>query len=296
PVLVLRAVDRLGIGVGLEAVTSPGAAGLVEFASRVRFRHPLLRTVIYYAASPEERRSAHRALAQVTDPVADPDRRAWHLAQAASNLQPLDVRLARDTYLDALRAAWFAAHLASGTDLRDVAAAARAAPAPASPLRPPDLLLDGLAVRYTDGYAAGAPMLKHALQAFRSPDLTGEEGLRWLWFASTTCVDLLEDGTWDELTSRFVELGRDSGALATLPMALTLRIVMQILAGDLAAAASLLEELEAATDGIGIQAPPYAAQLLAAWQGQEDRAAELIAATTADVERRGEGIGLIAAG
>ena len=83
PVLVLRAVDRLGIG--LEAARSPAeAAGLVEFASRVRFRHPLLRSVIYQVAAPDERRSAHRALAQVTDPLADPDRRAWHLAQAAA--------------------------------------------------------------------------------------------------------------------------------------------------------------------------------------------------------------------
>jgi hypothetical protein len=113
-------------------------------------------------------------------------------------------------------------------------------------MRAPDLLLDGLAVRYTDGYAAGAPMLKQALRAFRRPDLGGEEGLRWLWFASTMSVDLLEDETWDELTGRFVELARDSGALATLPMALTLRIVMEIFAGDLAGAASLLQELGAA--------------------------------------------------
>ena len=109
-------------------------------------------------------------------------------------------------------------------------------------------------------------------------------------------VDLLEDETWDELTGRFVELARDSGALATLPMALTLRIVMEIFAGDLAGAASLLQELGAATEGTGIQAPPYAAQLLAAWQGREDGVAELIATTTADVERRGEGLGPIAAG
>jgi hypothetical protein len=84
PVLVLRAVDRLGVGAGVEAVTFREAAGLVEFGSRVRFRHPLLRSVIYDAASAAERRNAHRALAQVTDPVADPDRRAWHLAQACA--------------------------------------------------------------------------------------------------------------------------------------------------------------------------------------------------------------------
>ena len=404
PVLVLRAVERLGIGVEAARARAE-AVGLVEFASRVRFRHPLLRSVIYHAATPDEQRSVHHELAQVTDPLVDPDRRAWHLAQAASEpdenvaaelehcagraqtrgglaaagaflersseltpdllrrgqralaaaqathqagmtdaalrllavaeasplgefqraqavlmrarmefsvnrgrdapmlllkaaakLQPLDLELARDTYLDAIRAAWFAAQFAAGTDLRGVAAAARAVPAPAPPLRPPDLMLDGLAVRYTDGYAAGAPILKQALRLFRSPELSAEDGLRWLWFACTTSVDLLDDGTWDALTSRFVDLARDSGALATLPMALTVRTVMVIFAGDLAGAASVLEELGAAKEGTGISAPPYAAQLLAAWQGREDAAAELIAATTTDVKQRGEGLGLIAAG
>jgi hypothetical protein len=82
PVIVWRAVDQLGIGI--EGATSRKAAGLVHFASRVRFRHPLLRSAIYHVASLEERRATHQALAEVTDAVADPDRRAWHLAQAAA--------------------------------------------------------------------------------------------------------------------------------------------------------------------------------------------------------------------
>ena len=404
PLLVLRAAKWLGIRT--QAVAPAEAAGLVEFGARVQFRHPLVRSAIYRAASPEERRSAHEALARVTDSAADPDRRAWHNAQAAAEpdenvaaelqrcagraqargglaaaasflerateltpdparrgqralaaaqarhqsgapdaaerllvvveagpldesqradadllrariaftmnrggdasslllkaadqLQQLDLRRARDTYLDALRAAWYAAHLASGATLRDVAEAVRAAPAPAAPLRPPDLLLDGLAVRYTDGYAAGVPMLKPALQAFRSPELPSDEGLRWLWFASTTCLDLCDGETCITLTSRFVQLARDTGAFATLPMALTMRIVALVFAGDLAAATSLLEELATVAEATGTQAPPpYADQLIAAWQGREGRATELIAATTADAEHRGEGMGLIAAG
>jgi DNA-binding CsgD family transcriptional regulator len=403
PVLVFRAVDRLGIGV--EAATSSTAARLVGFDTRIRFRHPLLRSAIYQAASPEERRSAHGALAQVTDPVTDPDRRAWHLAQAApgpdeavaaelersagraqtrggpaaaaaffkraseltpdslqrgqralaaaqakyqagmphaslqllaladasplgkfqraqadllrgriaftmnrgrdtpslllkaaAELEPLDVRLARDTYLDALRAGWWAAHLATGTSLRDVAQAARATPAPVPPVRPADLLLDGLALRYTDGYAAGAPILKDAMRAFRSPELSGDERLRWLWYAGATAADLFDEETYDTLTGRFVQLARDSGALSLLPLALTLRIVMLTHTGDLAAAGSLLGELRTVTEGMEIEELPYAAQSLAAWHGQEDRAAELNAITTAESERRGEGVGLIAAG
>jgi DNA-binding CsgD family transcriptional regulator len=82
PTLVWRAGERLGI---LGAVLQPAAgAGLVEVGARVRFRHPLVRSAIYRAAAPQQRRDAHRALAEATDPQLDPDRRAWHLAEAAA--------------------------------------------------------------------------------------------------------------------------------------------------------------------------------------------------------------------
>ena len=403
PVIVWRAVDQLGIGI--EGATSRKAAGLVHFASRVRFRHPLLRSAIYHVASLEERRATHHALAQVTDAVADPDRRAWHLAQAAAGpdeevaaelersasraksrggfaaagafferaseltpdplrrgqralaaaqsgyqagmpesairllsvadasplgefqraqadllrgriaftmnrgrdtpsllllaakrLEPLDLGLARDTYLDALRAGLFAAHHALGTSLRDAAEVARNARAPSPPLRPLDLLLDGLSVRFTNGFAAGVPILKQALRELRSPETAGEERLRWLWYAASTAADLLDDEAYDGLTSSFVERARASGALSLLPLALTMRIIMQTFVGELAAAGALIEELEAVTEGMEIRELPYAAQALAACRGQDGRAVELNAVTIANSERRGEGFGLIAAG
>ena len=78
PALVWGAAARLGIGT--EAAEPAVEAGLVEFANRVRFRHPLVRSVVYSSASSVEKRRVHDALARVTDAQLDPDRRAWHRA------------------------------------------------------------------------------------------------------------------------------------------------------------------------------------------------------------------------
>lgn len=77
-----HAADSLGLG--RDAVAAAEAAGLVEIDTRVRFRHPLVRSTIYQAAAAPDRRRAHRALAAATDGRADPDRRAWHSARAVS--------------------------------------------------------------------------------------------------------------------------------------------------------------------------------------------------------------------
>jgi hypothetical protein len=82
PVLVWRAAGRLGIGT--QAAGPAAEAGLAEFGARVRFRHPLVRSAVYRAAPELDRQEVHRALADATDPQADPDRRAWHRAQAAA--------------------------------------------------------------------------------------------------------------------------------------------------------------------------------------------------------------------
>src|SRR6202042_1087052 len=71
---------RLGL---TDAAVAPLAGGdLIEIGVRVRFRHPLVRSAVYRAAAPDERRRIHAALAHATDPRVDPDRPAWHLAEA----------------------------------------------------------------------------------------------------------------------------------------------------------------------------------------------------------------------
>ena len=81
PRLLWRAAERLGIGPA--AAERAEAEGLLAIGERVTFRHPLVRSAMYRSAAPEDRRAAHLALAEGTDPEADPDRRAWHRAAAA---------------------------------------------------------------------------------------------------------------------------------------------------------------------------------------------------------------------
>ena len=80
--LFLRVAARLGIAV--DALGPAEAGGLIEFGPRMRFHHPLVRSAAYRAADMADRRAIHRALADATDPQSDPDRRAWHAANAAT--------------------------------------------------------------------------------------------------------------------------------------------------------------------------------------------------------------------
>jgi DNA-binding CsgD family transcriptional regulator len=85
PALVRRAAGRLGLGV--EVVEQAEETELLDIGGiggQVVFRHPLMRSAAYRAISPGDRRKVHAALAEVTDAQTDPDRRAWHLAQAMS--------------------------------------------------------------------------------------------------------------------------------------------------------------------------------------------------------------------
>jgi DNA-binding CsgD family transcriptional regulator/tetratricopeptide (TPR) repeat protein len=213
------------------------------------------------------------------------------LLKAAKRLEPLDVRLARETYLDALWAAIIVGRLADGGGEREVAKAARAVPPAPEPPRPADLLLDGLAVRITEGYVAAAPMLERAVSAFRG-DISREEGLRWLWLAGHVARLLWDDESWEVLSTRHLQLSRDTGALTVLHLALNQRMGMHEHAGELAAAASLLEEAEAVAEATGSELAPYGALAFAAWRGREADLSELIDARMNDLVARGQGAGL----
>jgi DNA-binding CsgD family transcriptional regulator len=399
PLLVWRAAGRLGIRP--DAAAAAEAGGLLVIGAPVMFRHPLLRSAVYRAAAPQERRAVHQALAEATDPEADPDRRAWHLAEAAPGpdeeaaaelersagraqarggvaaaaaflersvaltldpalrakralagadaklqvgafeaalgllataeagslderqraradllrgqiafvfgrgidapllllkaarqFEPLDAGTARATYLEALSTAVYAGRLAVGGGVREVAEAVRWAPAPPQPAGGPDLLLDGLALLITEGYAAGAPVLKRALQAFRSEYISDAKAMPWAWLASHAAVILWDCETWRLLSARQVSLARDAGALVVLSAALNTLSFALIRTGDFAAAAELVAEREEMLEAAGSQFRlyPFGAVQLAAWQGDEATTTALIEGSLTAAVSRGAGL------
>jgi DNA-binding CsgD family transcriptional regulator len=399
PALLRRAAERLGItGAALEPAQS---AGLIEIDSRVRFRHPLVRSAIYRSATAEQRRQGHRVLAEVTDAQLDPDRRAWHLAQAAvgphedvaaeleraagraqargglaaaaaflerateltpeplrraqralaaaqtkyqagalddaaallataeadtvdeleharvhllraqiafasrrgsdappllleaaRELEAVDPPLARATYLDALAAALFAGRLsrgASALEVAEVVCGARLAPeAPEAG----DLLLGGLALLISDGPSVGAPGLKRALRALRDEEIATEEDIRWLWLAALAAAFIWDYESYEALAVRQIQVARNLGALTMLPLALGTRSGVHLFAGELPAAASLIEESDALAMATHGRINQYVPLPLAAFQGQEDEVKRLVRSSTKDFVDTGEGMGL----
>lgn len=212
------------------------------------------------------------------------------LLKAAKRLEPVDAALARATYLEALSAAMFAARLASGCGILDVARAAAALPRPVNP-RLSDFLLDGLTAQFTDGYARGLAILRRAIDAAGSRT-SSDDDLRCLWLSGIAALHVWDDESWDVLSARHVELARAAGALTELPLALSSRAVMLLAAGELTTAESLIHEAETVTEATGDRVAPHGALGLAAFRGRAAEASALIEATERDVIRRGEGVGL----
>ena len=398
--LVWRAARRLGIPV--EAGGPAAEAGLAEFGTRVRFRHPLVRSAVYRSASLADRQQMHAALAEVTDPQADPDRRAWHRAQAApgpdedvaaelersagraqarggmaaaaaflersalltaepgrhaerilaaaqANLQlgafdkalellfaaetgpldefqrarvdllrghvtfasglgsaapplllkaarrlePLNLELARETYLIAWSAATAAGTLAEGNVLLEICHAIRALPPPPGTPRPLDLLLDGLALLHTEGRAAATPALQRAAKALT--DIGLEDVLRWGWMAICASAAVWDDEGERAICERHAQLVRDAGALAELPIQLAAFGLEKAWTGDFAGASLLIAEGDSVAAATGSHIPPHATLRLLALQGKEGEASALIATTIKQATAAGQGIGVTTA-
>jgi DNA-binding CsgD family transcriptional regulator len=393
PVIVWGAAEQ--VGVTTSAATAAETERLLEIGAQVRFRHPLMRSAVYRSASPEQRRRVHLALAEATDPRADPERRAWHLAEgtagpdedvaaelerssarararggmaaaaafleravaltpeparraeralaaaqanfqagafdaalellakaqagpmdelhyaqvellrgrvafasnagseapalllnAANRIEPLDIALARETYLDAWHAALFAGRFARAGTVRQVSQAARSARQPTSAPRPSDLLLDGLALLGTEGRAAAATKLRHATRVFAEEE-SAEDRLRWGWAATIAAYELWDDELWHALAVRGLQSARGAGLLALVPGYLNTLGVIETWRGNFAMAASLIAEADAVAEATGIRLARYAAVTLAGFQGAAEASA-LIEVMLKDASAAGE--------
>jgi DNA-binding CsgD family transcriptional regulator len=209
------------------------------------------------------------------------------LLDAARRLESLDPGLARETHLEALHAAAVAGRLGPG--MRAAATAARAAPTAPGAQHASDLLLDGLAVRFTDGMRAGAPIVKRALAALLDGNGDYEDDMRWPWLACRVAADLFDDETWHLLASRYVLIARGAGALGVLPIALMHLSLMHVFEGELDTAAALVEEIDSIIDATGSRRISIPKLTLAAYKGDEARASEVIDQAQRDAITRGEG-------
>jgi DNA-binding CsgD family transcriptional regulator len=217
------------------------------------------------------------------------------LLDAAKRLERIDVELARETYLDAMTTAMLTWSQSRHCGVKVVAEAARAAPAGPEPPRTVDVILDGIAARFTEPYTAAMPALKGALRSLQAAsDDHGDDSPGWLWFLCPVtpeplAPELWDDEAWHALATRAVRLARGAGVLAFLPNALTYRACLHVLSGEFGAACALIDEAYAIAEATGRAPLRYPSLLLAAWRGQEAAALNVIEAATQDARARGLG-------
>jgi DNA-binding CsgD family transcriptional regulator len=212
------------------------------------------------------------------------DEAASLLAAAAGRLEPLDAGASRAAYLEAIWAACFGMHLASPSGPLEVSVAARAAPPATGTPSPYDLMLDGLATRFVEGFAAGAPTLERALSEFSRIEPDGLAATAWVWLA----LELWDADAWFELGTRQVQAARNAGALTVLPLALHTIAAWHVLAGDFALADAQLAEADSILAATGDAPMRHARLRLSALRG--GGAQQLITASIEDGTERGEGL------
>ena len=213
------------------------------------------------------------------------------LLKAAKQLEPFDLELARETYLDAWGAALFAGRLATAGSLREASRAARALP-PADPPRPSDLLLDGLATLVTEGRTAAAPLLRRATSAFAAEEISAADNFRWGWLTTVPSNVLWDEQSWNAINVRQLRSARAAGALARLPIDLTALAVLVTWRGGFTEAEAAIPELDAVVEATETRIAPYSAMLLAAFRGRAAEASALIRTAAEDAAAGGQGIGL----
>jgi DNA-binding CsgD family transcriptional regulator len=196
------------------------------------------------------------------------------LLRAARALEALDVRLARETLLEAVEAAHWAGPFATGGVIVEIAEAARSVRVSApSPLTGADLLLEGVTAVLRGNRRAGTPVLRRAVEVLGAGQLSAEEGLRWLGLGCFAAGELFDNIAKHRLASRWVQLCREQGALTTLPLALGCLGCSEVLAGRFATAEACFSELgdmSMATANPGVLGATAPQQLLLlAWRGRE---------------------------
>jgi DNA-binding CsgD family transcriptional regulator len=132
--------------------------------------------------------------------------------------------------------------------------------------------------------------MRRALDALRVDDSSDPNAVSVQWIACMAAADLLDDEGWDVLSARHVDLARADGAFSELPLALGSRTLARLFAGDMAAAAQLVDETATITEATGSRLAPCGAVGLLAWQGCHVEARPLIEAMLADAASRGEGL------
>jgi DNA-binding CsgD family transcriptional regulator len=130
-------------------------------------------------------------------------------------------------------------------------------------------LLDGLVVRFTEGYRAAAPVLRDALRQLRREDSAGSGELRWFWLCAHLTRDLFDTEGNRYFAERQVELSRAEGRLVLLPNALCYQAAADITQGRHEEAVAMLEEADAVTNATGASPRRYVEPYLAAWRGAE---------------------------
>jgi DNA-binding CsgD family transcriptional regulator len=197
------------------------------------------------------------------------------LLKAARRLEPVDLELARQTYLTAWGSATVAEELEGAGLLPEICRAVHALPPRPGGPRPLDLLLDGLALLATDGHAAATPTLQRAATALL--DIPLEDVLRWGWLAPAASNAVWDNDGARAISARQVQLVRDAGALAELPLHLSALAIANAWAGDFAGAASNIAEADSVAAATGSRFFPWALLRLRALQGGEAEASATIA-------------------